>query len=60
MGDLLGNNLTVTFLLPTVLGSRDIKGVKTHIDPQEDGGAQGQSNFQPVRSVMCRLPHVEF
>lgn len=30
------------------------------IDPQEDGGAQGQSNFQPVRFVMWRRPNVEF
>lgn len=29
------------------------------IDPQENGGAQGQSNLQPVRAALWRFPNVE-
>lgn len=29
------------------------------IDPHEDRGAQGQSNFKPVRLIMERLPNIE-
>lgn len=29
------------------------------IDPQENGRAQGQSNFQPVRAAMWWFPNVE-
>lgn len=29
------------------------------IDPQKNGGAQGQSNLRPVRAAMRRFPDVE-
>lgn len=29
------------------------------IDPQKKGGAQGQANFQPVRTAMRRFLNVE-
>lgn len=37
---------------PHCVGAARKKGVMTYIDPQEDGGAQGQSNFKPVRLIM--------
>lgn len=61
MGDWLGNMQSHTGISsPHRVGVAPHKGVKTYIDPQEDGGAQGQSNFQPVRFVMWRRPNVEF
>lgn len=48
-----------TGIPPRCAGVAQQKGGKTYIDPQEGGGAQGQSNFEPVRFVMSRLPNVE-